>query len=55
MIDKLQAVVSHYNDLSELMSQPDAMADMNTYTKMAREHRSMNDLVEYSKKYSAMK
>ena len=51
MIDKLQAVVSHYNDLSELMSQPDAMADMNTYTKMAREHRSMNDLVEYSKKY----
>ena len=51
MIDKLQIVITHHNELEELMSQPDAMQDMKAFTKKAREHRSLNELVETAKNY----
>ena len=51
MIDKLQTVITHHNELAELMSQPDAMQDMKAFTKMAREHRSLTELVDTAKKY----
>jgi len=51
MIDKIQTVIARYNELGELMSQPDAMADMKAFTKMAREYRAMKELVEISQKY----
>ena len=51
MIDKIQTVIARYDELGELMSQPDAMADMKSFTKMAREHRAMKELVEISQKY----
>ena len=51
MIDKIQTVIARYNELGELMSQPDAMADMKAFTKMAREYRTMKELVEISQKY----
>ena len=51
MIDKLKLVVDRYNELAELMSQPEAMNDMKDFTRMAREHSSMDKLVEYAKKY----
>ncbi len=53
MIEKLQAVITRYDELAELMSQPDAMQDMKAFTRMAREHRNMTELVEESKKYVA--
>ena len=51
MIEKLQAVIIRHDELAELMSQPDSMKDMKAYTKMAREHRSLNELVETAKNY----
>ena len=51
MIDKIQTVIARYDELGELMSQPDAMADMKSFTKMARERRAMKELVEISQKY----
>ena len=51
MIDKLQMVIDRYNELARLMSQPDAMTNMKTFTKMAREHKAMEEMVEKSKKY----
>ena len=33
MIDKLNSVLSRYDELEELMSQPDAMKDINAFTK----------------------
>ena len=51
MIDKLQAVITRHNELAELMSQPDAMQDMKAFTKKAREHRSLTNLVKEAKKY----
>jgi len=51
MIDKLKSIVSQHNELAELMSQPDAMKDMKTFTKIAREHSRLTELVEEAKNY----
>ena len=51
MIEKLQSVIAHFDELSNLMSQPDAMKDMKAFTKMAREYNGMTQLVEHAKKY----
>ena len=51
MIDKLQTVLARYDELAELMNLPGAMQDMKTFTKLAREHRSLTELVDESKKY----
>ncbi len=51
MIDKLLKVITYFDELAKLMSQPDAMADMKAFTKMAREHRNMENLVEKSREY----
>ena len=44
MIEKLQSVIAYYDELSNLMSQPDAMKDMKAFTKMAKEHNNANVL-----------
>ena len=51
MINKLKSIVSQYNELSELMCQPDAMKDMKTFTKIAQEHSRLTKLVEEAKNY----
>ena len=42
MIDKIQNLINKYNNLSEQMSNPDIISDMNKYTKIAREHKSLD-------------
>ena len=51
MIDKLHTIITRYDELADLMSQPDAMQDMKAFTKLAREHSGLTELVEHSKKY----
>ena len=51
MIDKLQTVLARDDELAELMNLPDAMQNMKAFTKLAREHRSLTELVDESKKY----
>ena len=51
MIDKLKSIISRYNELAELMSQPNAMQNMKVFTKMAKEHRGLTELVEEAKNY----
>ena len=51
MIDKLHAIITRYDELADLMSQPGAMQDMKAFTKLAREHSGLTELVEHSKKY----
>ena len=51
MIDKLQTIIERYDTLAELMSRPDAMHNMKAFTQLAREHSSLTELVELSKKY----
>ena len=51
MIDKLNTVIKHYQELGELMNKPNAMSDMKTFTKIAQEYSSMEQLVNSSKQY----
>ena len=51
MIDKLKSVLARNDELEELMNQPDAMRDMKAFTKMAREHSGLLELVEEAKNY----
>jgi len=51
MIDKLHTIITRYDELADLMSQPGAMQDMKAFTKLAREHSGLTELVEYSKIY----
>ena len=48
MINKLQTVIARYDELAMLMSKPDATANMKVFTRMARERRGMEELVEQS-------
>ena len=50
-IKKLQSIIERYNELSQLMSLPDAMQNMKQYTTMAREHNSISQLVENAQEY----
>ena len=51
MIDKLKSVIVRYDELSNLMSLPNSMQDMKAFTRLAREHRGLRELVEHAKKY----
>ncbi len=51
MIEKLNSVIERYNNLAEKMSHPDAMQNIKSFTKLAREHNSMTELVKYAKIY----
>ena len=51
MIDKLKSVLARYDELEELMSQPNAMRNMKAFTKMAQEHSVLTELVEEAKNY----
>ena len=51
MIKKLQNIISYYDELGSLMSQPGAMENMKKFTRMAKEHRAMTTLIEHAKKF----
>lgn len=48
MIDKLEAIKARFEEVGQLMIQPDAMADMKNYTKLNKEY---SDLEKIVKKY----
>tara|TARA_Y100000994_G_scaffold154392_1_gene126494 strand:+ start:691 stop:1758 length:1068 start_codon:yes stop_codon:yes gene_type:complete len=51
MIDKLLKLVERYDTLSEKMSNPDIISDMDQYTALAKEHRQLMPTIELAKEY----
>ena len=51
MIEKLKNLIARYNELSTLMSNPEAIADRKLFTSYAKEHSNMENLVNLSKQY----
>ena len=45
MIEKLNNLVKGYDDLSERMSDPTVIANIKEYTKLAKEHRRLNNII----------
>jgi peptide chain release factor 1 len=46
MIDKLEQIKHRFEEVSQLIVQPDAMGDMNTYTKLNKEYRDLEKIVK---------
>ncbi len=50
MIDKLEAIKDRFEEVGQLIVQPDAMADMKKYSKLNKEYKDLEKIVE---KYNA--
>lgn len=51
MIDKLEAIKDRFDEVSQLIIQPDAMADMKKYSALNKEYKELNKIVEQYKAY----
>lgn len=51
MIDKLEAIKQRFDEVAELIVQPDAMADMKKYSALNKEYKELNKIVEEYRKY----
>ena len=51
MLDKLEAIKMRYEEVAELIVQPDAMADMKKYTALTKEYKSLDKIVTQYKKF----
>lgn len=54
MYDKLDEVVKRYNDLTELLADPEVIKDMNVFTKYSKEHSEKRPIVETYLKLKAL-
>ncbi|MEQ9443759.1 MAG: peptide chain release factor 1 [Cyclobacteriaceae bacterium] len=51
MIDKLEAIKARFEEVGQLMIQPDAMADMRNYTKLNKEYSDLEKIVNKYDEY----
>jgi peptide chain release factor 1 len=54
MIDKLEAIKKRFEEVSELIIQPDAMADMKKYSALGKEYKELEKIVQVYKKYKGI-
>ena len=52
MIDKLEAIKHRFEEVGQLIVQPDAMADMNRYSKLNKEYRDLEKIVKKYDEYT---
>ncbi len=55
MIEKLEEIKKRFEEVGQLIVQPDAMADMNKYTKLNKEYRDLEKIVIKYDEYSLAK
>ncbi|WP_209332317.1 peptide chain release factor 1 [Lunatimonas salinarum] len=51
MLDKLEAINERFEEVGQLIIQPDAMSDMGKYTKLTKEYKDLEKVVEVYKAY----
>jgi peptide chain release factor 1 len=51
MLDKLQALKDRFEDVGQLIIQPDAMSDMAKYTKLTKEYKDLEKIVDLYDEY----
>ena len=55
MFDKLEDLIHHYEELMNLLSEPDVANDANRFKKLMKEQRDLAPIVETYKKYKECK
>ena len=51
MIEKLEEINSRFEEVGQLMVQPDIMSDMNNFTKLSKEYKDLEKVVVKYKEY----
>lgn len=51
MIDKLEAIKERFEEVSDLLIQPDIMSDMKRYSSLNKEYKDLDKIVQEYKKY----
>ena len=54
MFDKLEDLIHHYEELMNLLSEPDVANDANRFKKLMKEQSDLAPIVETYKKYKAV-
>lgn len=54
MIDKLEAIKERFEEVAELIVQPDAMKDMKKYSQLGKEYKELEKIVSKYKEYSTL-
>ena len=54
MIDKLEAIKHRFEEVGQLIVQPDAMADMNNFSKLNKEYKDLEKIVKKYDEYTAV-
>ena len=52
MLDKLEAIHARFLDIQEKLSDPETVADMKMYSKLNKEYKGLQNLVDYYHRYS---
>ncbi|MCS6821544.1 MAG: peptide chain release factor 1 [Microscillaceae bacterium] len=51
MIEKLEAIKQRYDEVAELLTKPEIMADMKNFKKISKEYKDLGKIVEQYKQY----
>ena len=54
MLDRLEQIVVRYEELTEQLSSPELLSDQAAYTKAAKQHRSLGEVVEKYREWKAL-
>lgn len=51
MVEKLEEIVNRFEEVGQLMVQPDIMSDMGNYTRLSKEYKDLEKIVEVYTEY----
>ena len=51
MLDKLEAIKERFEEVGQLIIQPDAMSDMSKYTQLSKEYKDLEKVVQVYEEY----
>ena len=55
MLEKLEQIEKNYEDLTAQLSSPDVMSDISAYTKLMKQHRGLEEIVEKYREVKRMR
>ena len=51
MINRLNQLIKDYDEISQKMSDPSIIADIKTYSQLAKDHRRLDGIIPKAKAY----
>src|SRR5687768_11888354 len=55
MLDKLEQIASRYEELTQEMSSPELLSNPSAYAKVAKQHRSLGEVVQKYQSWKSLK